>query len=72
MPVKVITDSVADLPKEIVNTLGIIVVPLLVRFGEKEYRDEDAGQMRSSFECHRFPTIRSMVSASARASSSPT
>jgi DegV family protein with EDD domain len=39
MPVKVITDSVADLPKEIVDTLGVIVVPLLVRFGEKEYRD---------------------------------
>ena len=39
MPVRVITDSVADLPQRIVDNLGIIVVPLLVRFGDDEYRD---------------------------------
>jgi len=39
MPVKVITDSVADLPQRIVDSLGITVVPLLVRFGDDEYRD---------------------------------
>ncbi|MBN1685398.1 MAG: DegV family protein [Spirochaetales bacterium] len=39
MSVKVITDSVADLPRHIVEELGIVVVPLLLRFGEAEYRD---------------------------------
>ncbi|NQT04831.1 MAG: DegV family EDD domain-containing protein, partial [Dehalococcoidia bacterium] len=39
MPVKVVTDSVADLPSQVVEELGITVVPLNVRFGEKVYRD---------------------------------
>lgn len=39
MAVKVVTDSVADLPYEIVKELGITVVPILVRFGEMVYRD---------------------------------
>lgn len=39
MPVKVITDSVADLPRQVVENLGILIVPLLVRFGTAEYRD---------------------------------
>lgn len=37
--ISVVTDSVADLPKEIVIELGISVVPLLLRFGSAEYRD---------------------------------
>lgn len=39
MPVKVVTDSVADLPSKVVQELGITVIPLNVRFGEKVYRD---------------------------------
>ena len=39
MAVKVVTDSVADLPSQVVEELGITVVPLNVRFGEEVYRD---------------------------------
>ena len=39
MPVKIVTDSSADLPSQVVEELGITVVPLYVRFGEKVYRD---------------------------------
>ena len=36
---KIVTDSVADLPSDVVKDLGIMVIPMLVRFGEKVYRD---------------------------------
>lgn len=39
MTVRVVTDSVADLPSQVVKELGITVIPLLVRFGESLYRD---------------------------------
>ena len=39
MTVKIVTDSVADLPPEVANKLGITVVPLNVRFGTEVYRD---------------------------------
>ena len=39
MTVKIVTDSVSDLPPEVVNELGITVVPLNVRFGTEVYRD---------------------------------
>lgn len=39
MTIRIITDSSADLPAQIVQELGIAVVPLYVRFGEKVYRD---------------------------------
>ena len=39
MTVKIVTDSVSDLPPEVANELGITVVPLNVRFGTKVYRD---------------------------------
>ena len=39
MPVRVVTDSVADLPPQVVEELGITVIPLNVRFGEHVYRD---------------------------------
>jgi len=35
MPVKVVTDSTADLPPQVVKELGITVVPVYLRFGEK-------------------------------------
>ena len=39
MTVKIVTDSSADLPAELVQELGITVVPLYLRFGEEVYRD---------------------------------
>jgi DegV family protein with EDD domain len=39
MPVKVVTDSTADLPDQLVQELGITVVPIYVRFVDKVYRD---------------------------------
>lgn len=39
MTVKIVTDSVADLPSQVVKELGITVIPLLVRFGTELYRD---------------------------------
>ncbi|MBI3976922.1 MAG: DegV family protein [Chloroflexi bacterium] len=37
--VRIITDSTADLPADIVQKLGITVVPLDVRFGEEVFQD---------------------------------
>ena len=39
MTVKVVTDSGADLPSEIVEALDITVVPVYIYFGEEAYRD---------------------------------
>lgn len=37
--VKIVTDSLADIPPPIQRDLDITTVPCIVRFGEKEYRD---------------------------------
>jgi DegV family protein with EDD domain len=39
MPVKIVTDSVSDIPPQVIAELGITVIPVLVRFGEQTYRD---------------------------------
>ncbi|MDM8000612.1 MAG: DegV family protein [Dehalococcoidia bacterium] len=39
MPVRIVTDSTADLPPQVAAELGIRVMPLYVHFGEKVYRD---------------------------------
>ncbi len=39
MAVRIVTDSVADLPPQLVGCLGIRVIPLLVNFGEESFRD---------------------------------
>jgi len=39
MPVRIVTDSAADIPSTIVQELGITVVPAYVNFGAKSYRD---------------------------------
>ena len=39
MKVQVITDSTSDIPREMADKLGIRVVPIYVRFGDKTYRD---------------------------------
>lgn len=38
-PVQVVTDSTAELPPDVVQELGITVVPLQVIFGEESFRD---------------------------------
>ena len=37
--VKIVTDSVSDIPAEVASELGITFVPLYVRFGTEVYRD---------------------------------
>lgn len=37
--VRVVTDSACDLPQDVVDALGITVVPLSIRFGEEELTD---------------------------------
>lgn len=39
MKTKVVTDSTSDIPAEVARSLGITVVPVYVRFGEKVYQD---------------------------------
>jgi DegV family protein with EDD domain len=39
MAVRVVTDSACDLPPEMCEKLGIEVVPLTIRFGDREYVD---------------------------------
>ena len=39
MPVRIVTDSACDLPEAVCEELGIEVVPLTIRFGEREYVD---------------------------------
>jgi DegV family protein with EDD domain len=39
MTVRIVTDSVADIPPEVVAELGITIIPVLVRFGEETFRD---------------------------------
>ncbi len=39
MAVKIITDTLSDITGDLAKKLGVIVVPLYVRFGEEVYRD---------------------------------
>lgn len=39
MPVRIITDSAADLTVEQADELGVRIVPLTIRFGDEEYTD---------------------------------
>jgi DegV family protein with EDD domain len=39
VPVRIVTDSACDLPEPVCQELGIEVVPLTIRFGEREYVD---------------------------------
>jgi DegV family protein with EDD domain len=39
VPVRIVTDSACDLPESVCQELGIEVVPLTIRFGEREYVD---------------------------------
>ncbi|MGD1120027.1 MAG: DegV family protein [Dehalococcoidales bacterium] len=39
MPVRIVTDSVADIPASVVAELDISIIPVLLRFGEETFRD---------------------------------
>ena len=39
MAIKIVTDSGADIPSELIKSLGIVVVPLTLSFGDKSYLD---------------------------------
>lgn len=38
--ITIITDSTSDIPKELIDRYGIIVMPLTVNFGEEEFKDK--------------------------------
>lgn len=40
MGIRIVTDSTADLPRELIEELGITVVPLNVHFGDEVYKDQ--------------------------------
>ena len=39
--VRIVTDSSCDLPAEVAAALGIIIVPLSIRFGDEEFIDRE-------------------------------
>ncbi len=39
--IRVVTDSSCDLPQEVVDELGIVLVPLVVRIGDEEFLETD-------------------------------
>jgi len=39
MSISIVTDSTADIPTEVAKELGITVIPIYLRFGNKTYRD---------------------------------
>jgi DegV family protein with EDD domain len=58
MNVRVVTDSTSDLPGAVVRELGITVVPALVQFGDRVYRD---GVDLSTEEFYRKLQINSVL-----------
>lgn len=50
MTVKIVTDSVADIPPQIVADLGITIIPVLLRFGQETLRDGIDISVDSFFE----------------------
>jgi DegV family protein with EDD domain len=65
MTVKVVTDSVADLPSEVVRELDITVIPILVRWGEEVYRDGidlTAEQFYDRLKHSKIPPVTSVPS----------
>ena len=58
MTVRIITDSASDLPQQLVNEHRIGVVPLSVRFGDKEYIDrQDLTVVEFWNMCSSSPTL---------------
>jgi DegV family protein with EDD domain len=51
MAVKILTDSVADLPQQFIREFDIKVVPILIRWGEYTYRDGVDLTAKQFYEC---------------------
>ena len=41
MAVRIITDTASDVPQDVADRLGIVVVPLSIRFGDDEFIDRE-------------------------------
>lgn len=41
MSVRIVTDSSCDLPDDVIESLGIVVIPLSIRFGDDEFIDRE-------------------------------
>lgn len=68
MSIAVVTDSASDLPAAVAKELGIIVVPLTIRFGEEELVDRRDLTPRQFWErCQRSPTLPETAAPSAGA-----
>ncbi len=50
MPVRIVTDSSSDLTDEEVETHGVEVVPLSIRFGDEEYEDRSELSVEDFYE----------------------
>ncbi|MBF8981968.1 DegV family protein [Lutibacter sp. B2] len=59
-PIKIITDSLSDIPKELIEKYNITVIPLTIIFGDDEYRDREDLSSKEFFEklqeCNKLPT----------------
>lgn len=56
--VRIVTDSSCDLPEEIATDLGIVIVPLSIRFGDEEFIDrEDLTPAEFWTRCVNSPTL---------------
>ncbi len=65
MVVKILTDSVADIPAEVVRPYDITVIPLLIRWGEQLYRDGidlTAAEFYKRLKLSKFPPATSLPS----------
>ncbi len=63
MSVRIVADSVADLPPEVVEELGITVIPLIIHFGTETYQDGvdlTADQFYEKLQTSRFFPTTSM------------
>lgn len=58
MTVRLVTDSACDLPQAIIDTYGITVVPLTIRFGDTDFVDrEDFGPKEFWAKCAASPVL---------------
>jgi DegV family protein with EDD domain len=65
MTVKIVTDSVSDLPSEVAEELGVTIIPLNVRFGTEVYRDRidlTAEQFYDRLKSSDIPPVTSVPS----------
>ena len=57
MTVKIVTDSISDLPRELSEYLAITVVPLNVHFGTEAYKDGVSITAEEFYQVTRFGPV---------------